>query len=558
MIRWMNFSLSVLFVTCWLSFSFAETTPLSSKISSVTVYPSEALITRTAEAEAAAGAGVLAIEKLPVGLNDHSLRVELKGPEGIVFFGYEVRMAFEREAADEEIKKFEKRFEEIMDQFEVLKNQKQTAESANKFLDSVHAATADQLGQALVTQVPVTSEVTTVHDFIKQKQNENFGEIVTLRQKARELKKEKEMVEKELNRLRSQNTADTKTVEVRYETHSPGKLTVTVSYLMYGAMWDPVYNIRTIEGLEKCEISYLGNVTQTTGEDWNDVEVTLSTAKPELGASMPPLAPWYVRKQAPVIVYKESALADKRLAPMAMMADQMAFGGANAYEYESKPAIPLESILGEYDTHVTYRIPERTSIPSSNEPHQLPIAVKIFSVKPEYVTTPRLMSSVFIRAKIKNDSDFVFLPGQAFIFRGNDFIGEGFVPETQSGEEIKDLFLGVDERIKVEFHTLREFSNDNVLLGTQMAKERKYKIVLKSMLEKPATIEVWDQSPVSQDQDIKVERFDVSPEPSADLKDEEKSQGFIKWLLPVEPSKEASILFGFRVKYGKGIVIEGI
>jgi hypothetical protein len=52
------------------------------------------------------------------------------------------------------------------------------------------------------------------------------------------------------------------------------------------ASWKPLYDLRAIITEKKTEITihYRANITQRTGEDWSDVELTLSTASPQLEA----------------------------------------------------------------------------------------------------------------------------------------------------------------------------------------------------------------------------------------------------------------------------------
>lgn len=546
------------------TFVTAAPPSLESKITGVTIYPQQVLVTREARTQISAGEGTVVVGPLAVGLNENSLRIEMEGPPGTQLSGHEVKTTFGLEASSAEVEKLEARLEQLYEKMAELDHRKLIAEDGNKYLASLEAASGEQIGKSLVTEAPVTAEATSVYDFVKTKQLENYGIIESAGRELKPLKKEEEQVRKELDRLRSQSTPDSKEVRVRFTTDQAGEAAVRVSYLMYGAYWQPVYDVRSADDLVECEIRYFARVTQQTGEDWNDVSVALSTAKPELGAAMPELFPWYVGIQEPVPVSNMRRREDRFNQKFAALGMASSRGDAVMAESEayapppSEPASFEESVMEQYGSYVTYKIETKANIPSDGEPHQVPIVVKTFPLNIKYITTPRLVPVCYIKASLTNHSDAVFLSGQAFIFRGNDFIGEGFLKETQPGDSVEDLFLGVDDRIKVKFYTLKEFSNDNVLFGTHVAKERKYKIDLKNLLDRQVAVEVMDHQPVSQDQDVSVELFDVEPKPAADLRSEEASEGKIKWEMMLPAGAEDTIEFGFRVKYKKGTNVYGI
>ncbi len=99
-------------------------------------------------------------------------------------------------------------------------------------------------------------------------------------------------------------------VTVSVESAGAGDFELEVIYTVYGAQWEPLYDARVqllvpdspdglLEG--KLQLSYLAKITQNTGEDWNDVALTLSTAQPNLGTLPPKLEPLYVDVSRPAM-----------------------------------------------------------------------------------------------------------------------------------------------------------------------------------------------------------------------------------------------------------------
>src|SRR5690606_29412031 len=73
-----------------------------------------------------------------------------------------------------------------------------------------------------------------------------------------------------------------------------GDVTAQLTYLTYEATWEPAYNIRAAGDLSSMTVEYDAVITQRTGEDWNDVRLTLSTAQPTAAAHPPTIQPWFV------------------------------------------------------------------------------------------------------------------------------------------------------------------------------------------------------------------------------------------------------------------------
>lgn len=81
-------------------------------------------------------------------------------------------------------------------------------------------------------------------------------------------------------------------VKVSLEGHGAVKLTAT--YLVGRARWYPTYDIQYLPKTGKVQISFNGLVSQESGEDWIDANLTLSTAVPASATSVPKLLSWKI------------------------------------------------------------------------------------------------------------------------------------------------------------------------------------------------------------------------------------------------------------------------
>lgn len=74
--------------------------------------------------------------------------------------------------------------------------------------------------------------------------------------------------------------------------NGPAKLSLT--YVTSGARWTPLYDIHLEPDAGKVQVSFAGLVSQETGEDWNEAQLTLSTAIPATSIRVPKVATWKI------------------------------------------------------------------------------------------------------------------------------------------------------------------------------------------------------------------------------------------------------------------------
>ena len=98
---------------------------------------------------------------------------------------------------------------------------------------------------------------------------------------------------------------------------------------------------------------------------------------------------------------------------------------------------------------VTFHLDGHYSVPSRAD--QQLIEVTRLDFKPEYFykAVPVLTTHVYRQANLTNDSTYVFLPGDATMYVGKDFVGRMTLPLVALGEPFSVGF-GVDPQIQVE------------------------------------------------------------------------------------------------------------
>ncbi len=173
---------------------------------------------------------------------------------------------------------------------------------------------------------------------------------------------------------------------------------------MYNATWNAGYDIRVdMQSKEKpISLVYKGSITQDTGEDWDDVPLTLETATPTFGVGVPTLTPWTLS------VYRPVSLKSKGFS---FASGSMPSGGSVvAYAPPLPPSIRARGERGvpemQYrelqvsskgNVNATFGVPGLISIPSDNVGHNVTIAKMALDATMSWVCVPKKDGRVHLK-----------------------------------------------------------------------------------------------------------------------------------------------------------------
>jgi uncharacterized protein (TIGR02231 family) len=369
------------------------------------------------------------------------------------------------------------------------------------------------------------------------------------------LAREIEAVRARLNQVQHGQQQERREIRVAVEAAAETDLDLEVIYAVWGASWEPSYDIR-LAADGGVSLSYLAQVHQQTGEDWPAVQLALSTARPAVNATIPELQPWYIDiprpKPPPMPMMAMRAMAPAAAAPQA-------FGGADTEMMalmDEAPAAPpaakvAEATIESSGATVTYRVARPVAVPSDGSPHRSAVTMLDLGARLDYVTAPKIAAEAYLRARVTNSSAFVLLPGWANIFHDADFVGRTYLETIAPNEEF-EAQLGVDDRVKVE----RELSGrtvDKTLIGNTRRTQFAYTITLINLLATPARVTVLDQLPVSRHEAIKVKLQDVAPKLA-----QQSDLNILTWELELKPQEKRSLSFAFVVEHPRDMTVIGI
>lgn len=537
---------------CGIFLNGAEVLIVDSKISEVTVYPDGALVTRSATVQPAPGQYTVVFANIVPDIDENSLKVSAAGEAVVKLLGAKVKKEFLEGNPSEKIERLKNEIQKINDAMVEQENAKSVLQEEKRFLNSIQLFSQGQIPQELVTKMPSAQELDNTLKFLGGKLKENYDGMMIAELKIRELNKKLDVLKRELSYISGTTQKMKRTISVELEVKKQGALILAVSYLARGASWQPLYEARTNFDTSEVELVSYGVIRQNTGEDWDDVAVSLSTGKPTTGGRMPYVAPWFIRPFEPRVI---SSMRKSLRSDSAVEFQQEAFAGALAPEEKNKEE---EVQIEDKGIALLYKLPRKATVKADGQEYKLPVSTQILNTKFEYSGYPRVSLLSYIGGRVRNSPQQQLLSGRVNVFLNGDYVGVSGIDNVAPGEEF-DLYLGADENVKVKRECL-EKKVDTTFIGNipSSTKETvyKYKLTVENYKTQKITVKLFEAMPVSEDDRIKVKITNVSQDPK--VKDWQDRKGVWLWEMEIEPKGKREIFYTFTIEHPRTLHIEGL
>lgn len=523
---------------------------IASQIVAVTVYPDRARITRRGQVALQLGMQSLEIPDLPLRTLTDSVRTSARGTAQARLMGVQVQRTFFTEAPQEQVRELEQQIEAISDQISGLEIRAASVEDSRIAVTALLSET-NTYALALASGETDIETQLDLFEHLRARSNQLAEENQAIGIQKREAERQLQKLQNELNLRRKSPRREQYAAQIEVEVLQAGDLQVDLTYVVLNAGWQPLYDLRLDQpggAPASLELAYLAQIAQTTGEDWQDVTLTLSTARPALSGTIPELHPWTIRPLPP---------PPERVRSVRLSKAPAEFDEAGIAPMAAAPAsieAPAEEALTAVDDRgaaVTYQVPGKITAPADGAPHKVVVARIHLHPELDYVSAPRLVQAVYRRAKLTNDSRYTLLPGKANLYSGEEYIGATDLELTAPNGEI-ELYLGVDDRIKVE-RELKRRDVDKRLIGGKRRLQYGYQIEIENARPDEIRLMIQDQIPVAGHEDIKVRLESATPKP-----DRQTELNLLEWDFTLPSQARQNVRFDFSVEYPQDLTVIGL
>jgi uncharacterized protein (TIGR02231 family) len=517
---------------------------LSAPIVAVTVHPERARITRRGRAAVPAGGTELVVADLPTSLLEESVRVSGRAAAGARVIGVDLHHRDLAEVPDERVRAAEAAVRDAERALAVIDGEDAADAAREELLARLARRSGDQLAAALADGRTGTARIGEVGAAVAAQ----LVEVATSRRGHEERRAQARRVlaaaQAELDRLQGSGRHRREAV-IAVEADTDGEVELELSYVVHGAGWSSAYDARLAPdqgAAGQLALTWYGMVTQATGEDWPECELTLSTARPAVASAVPELPPWWIDVRRPPEPIMMAAAMDAA-APMTAKRERAV----------AAAPVPMEAVVAEAvngTVAASWRLARPTSVPADGTPHRTTVTTFELPARLDHVTAPAQSPDAHLRATITNGTGQVLLAGSVSTFLDDAFVGTTALSQTAPGAEI-ELALGVDDRVVVERELVDRTAHKARFGSTRGAVER-WTITVSNRRSAPARVLVRDRLPVSRHADIKVVDVSLSPEPA-----ERDELGRLEWVATLAPDQkwQASIRFG--VEHPKETAVTG-
>lgn len=336
-----------------------------------------------------------------------------------------------------------------------------------------------------------------------------------------------------------------------------GQIPVTLSYYTPQAGWTPVYDVRVNSKNNKVKMIYKAALTQSTGLDWTQTRLTLSTGTPRFGVVAPILSPWNLQLYVPEM-YKamqdRAAYMNSRRNQLQSFSKEKELSEVVVTGYGADLEIRQRSdtsrftstiqdftTLSEGQLNTNYDIDLPYSITSDGQLHSVAIKEEDVSCLFKNYAVPRVDKDAYLLAEIADWQNLDLLPGEANIIMDDTYIGKTSIDPSITSDTLH-LSLGRDSRVAVQRSLLKELSSLKSSGGSNR-QTFTYEIIVKNNKSTEVNLLLKDQYPLSNIREVEVKLDDAG---GAMINEE---LGILTWKLELKPGESKKIRFSYNVKY---------
>ncbi len=532
--------------------AFADTFTAEADVDAVTIYPGVASVTRQITLQVPAGRHDIIVPDLPRALSTQGLRVS--APAGAQIGA--VNLAFDRLpvtpdltapeviAAQDEVERLEDVLRESAARIAEIRLRVDAAEEQVRFLQSLAAAqTAEGLGAA--------ADLAALAQMLG-------AEVLAARQAGFAAEQEAQAAE----RARSDDItalaeakqalaalttpkADGSVLTFTLAAEVAGEVTIDITTLEGFANWQPVYDMRLTTGdAPSLDIDRAVVISQASGQDWTDVQLTLSTARP--GEQTGPSGVWpllrrivpedEIGRPAPMPLAEGLALQSRSFADMAV---------------EEVAAAPVTAQADFSGATVTYVYPSRVTLRDGVEDLRLPLDRLTLEAEVWAEAVPSRDSIAYRMAEFTNTTDELLLPGQAMIFADGTMLGFSHLPLLAAGADT-EMGFGPLDGLRLTRSMPNRTEGDRGVFTTTNQLTEKAEITVENLTGQAWNVLVRDVVPYSEQEDLGVE---VSASPAATRRDPEGQRGVLEWDLSLPAGDAEVITLDYTLSWPEGYVL---
>lgn len=345
-----------------------------------------------------------------------------------------------------------------------------------------------------------------------------------------------------------------------------GEIPVELSYYTAHAGWTAIYDIRVNSKTNKVKMVYKASLTQTSGIDWKNTKLTLSTGTPNFGVVAPVLTPWYLQLYVPGIYtdlqrraaagnaqrnliqsYRDDEKLAEEVVVTALGVERKPKNLAYSTTTIDPSTLQQYTTLNEGQLNTNFEIDLPYDIESDGQLHSVTIKDQEIACTLKNYAVPRIDKDAYLLAEVADWQNLDLLPGDANIIMDDTYIGKSVIDPNTTADTL-NLSLGRDKRVAVKRSLIKEMSSLKTS-GKESRQVFTYEILVKNNKVTDVNLLLKDQFPLSNIKEIVVA---LEEDVKSEIKPEVNMEtGVLTWKIDLKPGESKKVRFSYSVKYPK-------
>jgi len=474
---------------------------VASKIDQVVVFQAGAQVRRTAEVTLVPGVMTLVFSNLSPSVNPGIVRITGDGPFEVLSTSHRFHVdTISGQSSQAARERLIKQREELNDRINVVSGKGILYDREEQLLLNNQSFLVKDSGVDLQRLIDANRFF-----------NERFAAIhanrAALDKEIKGLQEQILALDKELAALPALLTKSTLEMLVRIDAQQAGKGALMLSYWMPNATWTPSYNARVKDLKMPLQLEYQAMVYNSTGEDWKQVALSISTGAPSANRAKPQLSPYNLSFMpiSPAAAFRPNLNQPSLFMDAARpsQVEALSSRGRADEEMDYRGNLAYTPVtVSESPTQTRFDVSGRQDITADGLQHSVRILNHSLNVEYLYQCTPKLDPQVYLTALLTDWEKLDLISGPMHIYFEDDYMGEsllqlGFETDTMA------ISLGADPNIQVRRkRTLRE--DDSNLTGSKKKFVRQYEFTVTNRKKAEIHIQLDDQVPIANNEEIEI------------------------------------------------------
>lgn len=516
----------------------------NAKLNAVTVYFSSAELAHSLSANLNKGTNEIVIKNIANNIDENTIRILAPKSVTVLSAQFTTDTYTDKDNSHPKSKQIKDSIELLTLQIDKLSNQI----AAEKQIVELIKENKKVLGNGTALNI---AEYTKFINYSKEEMLASLDKADAYTEKQNKLRTLRYELEQHLKGdVSKEKTLSKGKIVLQVMSDTPQKADFSLSYVTPLAGWFPFYELRANDINSPLSLLYKGEIYQTTGVDWKNIKLTLSSGNPNVRNEITLLKAWFLRfgnrysaETMEINAYRRSntfAAAEMRVADVKDVAkEEMVEATMNDY-----------TDVSENQLNTSFEITTPYDILSNGREYSVALKELKIKAKYEYYSAPRVDNGVYLVASIDDYSQYNLLNGEANIIFEDMYVGKTMISPNQTTESMQ-LTMGNDKKISIKREKIADKS-ETKFISSYKEQTFTYEITIKNNKKETINLKLKDQYPISTNEKIQVELLEDS---KAEVNTE---TGILTWNTTLKAGESKKYRLSYKVKYPKSEVIENL